>query len=77
MAEEEKEMTKAEVKRVLASLEEEIRKLSELGRAFWTSKLKERAILLLLRDMTGICLTDLKTVLRAIAQLDTKYLKKK
>ena len=76
MPEETKEMTKAEAKKILASLEDEIRKISEFGRAFLDSNLAERTILLLIRDTTGVCLTDIRRVLCAAAKLDKTYLKK-
>lgn len=45
-----------------------IRKLDE-------SKLHKRAVLLLIRDMTNLSLSDIDTVLTAAATLDKRYIK--
>jgi hypothetical protein len=39
------------------------------------SKVKERVILLLIRDQTNLPLTDIQSVLNAAANLKNKYLK--
>jgi hypothetical protein len=40
-----------------------------------SSKVKERVILLLIRDQTQLTLTDIQQVLNAAANLKSKYLK--
>lgn len=47
-----------------------IAKLAEVGNSLRASRLKERAILLLLRDLTeGISLADIEKVLKALPRL--------
>ena len=52
-----------------------IQDVSDAIKKLQNSKVKERVILLLIRDSTNLPLTDIQTVLNAAAQLKTKYLK--
>lgn len=55
---------------------EEIRKLSEAMRRFRDGKLNQRCILILLRDVTGLGMAEIKAVLDGAAGLDERFLKK-
>lgn len=46
-----------------------IARLSELGQQLKNSRLKERAVVLLLRDLTGLALVDIEKILKAIPRL--------
>jgi len=74
--EEKPKLTQKEIREKLAGLETEIFNLAKIGKAIRESNFKERAILVLLRDMTGLSMTDIKSVLDSIWMLDIKYLKK-
>lgn len=52
-----------------------IQDVSDAVKKLQNSKVKERVILLLIRDSTNLPLTDIQTVLNAAAQLKSKYLK--
>lgn len=56
-------------------LPEHIQKLSDLGKTINNSRLKQKVILLLLKDMTGLNLAHIETVLNALPLLESKYLK--
>lgn len=59
----------------LDELAHHIRILSNIGLQLRNSKLKEKAILVLLRDMTGLSYRDIKTVLQALPMLEKEFLK--
>lgn len=59
----------------LELLAEHVAKLASIGKQLKASKLKERLILLLLKDMTGISMTDIGEVLKALPKLEQRYLK--
>ena len=52
-----------------------IQDVSDAVKKLQNSKVKERVILLLIRDSTNLPLTDIQAVLNAAAQLKSKYLK--
>lgn len=52
-----------------------IQDVSEAFKKLQSSKVKERVILLLIRDSTNLPLTDIQQILNAAAQLKAKYLK--
>jgi len=52
-----------------------IQDVSEAFKNLQASKVKERVILLLIRDQTNLPLTDIQQVLNAAANLKSKYLK--
>lgn len=54
----------------------EIRRISNSMKALKDSKLNERAIVLLLQDITGLNKIQVKTMLSALQNLDTFFLKK-
>ena len=54
---------------------EEIRKLTKAIRVFRDGPLSERCILILLRDITGLSLSDIKNVLDGIDSLEDHFLK--
>lgn len=54
---------------------ESVRELSKAGKALNSSPLKHRAILLLLKDMTGLPGGDIDKVLSALPLLEKEYLK--
>lgn len=60
----------------LEVIAEHIEALSAVGRAIKASRLTETAILTLLRHQTGMYQNQIKQVLDAIPELETKYLKK-
>ncbi len=70
-----KKLTQREVRDVLATLETEIRKLSEIGKVLAKSNFKKRTICLLLRDFTGVPMQDIASILDALPQMDKYYLK--
>ncbi len=49
-------------------------KLSELGRQIQSSRLSKRAVLLLLKDMTGVSMADIEMVLDNLPNLEKRYL---
>jgi len=71
----EKKPTQKEIREKLYELGDGIMKVAKVGEQLQKSNLKERAILLLLRDMTGLSMGDIKAVLEAIPMLDMKFLK--
>lgn len=52
-----------------------IQEVSDAVKKLKASKVQERVILLLIRDMTNMPLGDIQNVLNAAAQLKSKYLK--
>lgn len=52
-----------------------IQEVSDAFKKLQASKVKERVILLLIRDQTNLPLTDIQQVLNAAANLKSKYLK--
>lgn len=52
-----------------------IQEVSDAFKKLQNSKVKERVILLLIRDSTNLPLADIEAVLKAAANLKTKYLK--
>jgi hypothetical protein len=52
-----------------------IQEVSDVFKKLQASKVKERVILLLIRDSTNLPLTDIQQVLNAASQLKSKYLK--
>jgi hypothetical protein len=52
-----------------------IQEVSDAFKKLQNSKVKERVILLLLNDSTGLPLRDIQSLLTAAAQLKSKYLK--
>jgi hypothetical protein len=63
------------VKFVSDELAEEISELSDAMQILTNSKLSERALLLLLKDATGLGLGDIKRVMHALPNLKNWYLK--
>lgn len=63
---------KVEVQDYGASLAEAIIKLSK---AIKSTPLTERALGVLLRDLTGVNLTEVMAILRALPRLEQEYLK--
>lgn len=60
---------------VLEIVAQDIKALSEFGRSIQSSKLKQKAILVLLSHTTQLSQRDIKTVLDAIPLLEKEYLK--
>jgi hypothetical protein len=52
-----------------------IQEVSDAFKKLQNSKVKDRVILLLLKDSTGLNLSDIEQVLKAAANLKIKYLK--
>lgn len=52
-----------------------IQDVADAVKKIQTSKVKDRVILLLIKDQTGLSLTDIQQVLSAAANLKAKYLK--
>jgi hypothetical protein len=52
-----------------------ILEVSEAFKKLQASKVKERVILLLIKDQTGLALSEIQQVLNAAANLKSKYLK--
>jgi len=52
-----------------------IQDVADAVKKMQSSKVKERVILLLIRDQTNLPLTEIQMVLNAAANLKTKYLK--
>jgi len=59
----------------LENLTEEIRKVSQLGKAINNSKLTRRAICLLLSEMSGVKRSDIDVILHNLPLLEKQYLK--
>lgn len=53
----------------------EIKKLADAMRRFRDGPLNERCLLVLLKDVTGLPLATIKTVLEGASELDTYFLK--
>jgi hypothetical protein len=64
---------------LLNELEEQLRAMSGAVRRLLAGPLNERALLLLINDAcpAKVGISDIKVVLDAVANLDSKYLKKK
>jgi len=61
----------------LESLADNIAQLSKVGREIKASRLNEKAILTLLKEMTGESKHSIKLVLDALPELEKTYLKKR
>jgi Ribonuclease G/E len=59
----------------LENLTEEIRKVSQLGKAINNSKLTRRAVCLLLSEMSGVKRSDIDVILHNLPLLEKQYLK--
>lgn len=59
----------------LEAIADHVAVIAEVGKMIKNSRLKERAILLLLKDATGLSMTDISRVLDALPKLEMKYLK--
>ena len=59
----------------IAEIEAAVLAISNLGKQLDASRLKRRAVLVLLQDMTGLSLTDIGKVLGALPELEATYLK--
>jgi hypothetical protein len=57
-------------------IEEEVRKISQIGQAIKNSRLKQKTIVLLLQDMTKIKKSDIELILDKLPELEKEYLKK-
>lgn len=65
-----------EMVEALYEVRDEIKKFADIGKKLKATGLKERAILVLLRDMTGLPMTQVKAVLLALENFGDEYLKK-
>lgn len=72
----EDEVSTDEMIEALYEVRDEIKKVADLGKKLKSTGLKERAILVLLRDMTGLPITHIKAVLRALENFGDEFLKK-
>ena len=61
----------------LEILVEHIQKLSDAGKQFQNSRLKNRVIVLLLKDITGLGVREIEMVLFALPKLESQFLKPK
>lgn len=52
-----------------------IKNLAELGKKIKASKLSQRAVLVLLRDMTGESMETIRKILDSLPELEKRYLK--
>jgi hypothetical protein len=59
----------------LEVLAKAIIEVSEAAQKFQNSRLKSRAILVLIKDMTSLSMRDIETVLNAAAKLKDVYIK--
>jgi hypothetical protein len=59
----------------LEIMAESIVALSQFGKKMSASRLRQRAVLLLLKDMTGISPEKIKKILDALPDLEQQYLK--
>lgn len=59
----------------LDTLGEEIRKVSQIGKAITASKFKRKGLVLLLAEISGVNRTDINKVLDALPELEKEYLK--
>ena len=59
----------------LQAMADNIAKVSEVGRAIKNSRLKEAAILTLMKDLTGEPKATIKKILDALPELEKQYLK--
>lgn len=59
----------------LEVLAQSIIEVSEAAQRFNNSRLKSRAILVLIKDITGLSMRDIETVLNAAAKLKDVYIK--
>jgi len=65
-----------ELPMALEVMEEAILEIGKVGQQIKASKLKQRAVLLLIRDVTSLNMGDIAAVLNAIPELEKLYLKK-
>jgi len=70
-----KQIGKTSYKESIGVIAASITDLATAVRELSASKLKRRAVLVLLRDMTNIGMSDIETVLNAAARIDQEYLK--
>lgn len=59
----------------LDSLEEEIRKVSQIGKSITASKFKRKGLVILLAELSGVNRRDINAVLDALPNLEKEYLK--
>ena len=64
-----KEITEQDINEEFADLAEALLKMSQVGDAITNSRLKNRTIYLLIRDMTGVNFGDIGRVLDALPRL--------
>lgn len=68
-----------EMKSVLAdsleSMADNIAKVAEVGATIKNSRLKEKAVLVLLKDLTGESQATIKKILDALPELERQYLR--
>ena len=60
----------------LEDLAHAIEKMSDLGESIKKSRLSERALLILIKDLTGVKMSDIEHVLDALPRLKERYLAK-
>jgi len=65
-----------EIEIALEDIAEAIIKISRLGEAIEKSRLNQRAIILLIQNITKVNRNDIKYVLNALPQLEKTFLKK-
>lgn len=61
----------------LSEMADAVKKLSQVGAALRESNLSERAILILLADITKMSKSDIQKVLNALPRLEKEFLKEK
>lgn len=59
----------------LETLTEEIRRVSQLGKAIKNSGLNDKAIVILLAEMSNVSRTDVRIILNNLPLLEREYLK--
>jgi hypothetical protein len=59
----------------LENLTEEIRKVSQLGKAIRDSKLTQKALVILLAEMSNVSRPDIRIILNNLPLLEKEYLK--
>lgn len=69
-------MTVLKLNPELLELEEAIKKVSVVGAKLTKSGLTDRAIIILMHDLTGVNKRDIKTILENLGNLGAVYLKK-
>lgn len=61
----------------LEMLVEHIERISNIGHSIKNSRIKQRAVVLLLKDMTGMNIGDIERILDALPRLESEFLKPK